>query len=108
MIKIATGPPITIPIVAVKNIISAFGPSFKTPLRSVLNVYSADSTGGGAIKAGEVYTQYGFDGDFNAGPIYYYYRVATGATVVKGTNTTPDFTTGPYVAGVQLDRKTVV
>ena len=65
-------------------------------------IYSADSTGGGAIKAGEVYTQYGFDGDFNAGPIYYYYRVATGATVVNGTNTAPDFTSGPYVARVQI------
>ena len=65
-------------------------------------IYSADSTGGGAIAAGDVYTQYGFDSDFNAGPVYYWYRAATGATVVKGVNTTPDFTSGPYVAGVQI------
>ena len=65
-------------------------------------IYSADSTGGGAIPAGSVYTQYGFNGDFNAGPVYYWYRAATGATVVNGTNTTPDFTSGPYVASVQV------
>ena len=65
-------------------------------------IYAADSTGGGAIPAGSVYTQYGFNGDFNAGPVYYWYRAATGATVVNGTNTTPDFTSGPYVASVQV------
>ena len=65
-------------------------------------IYSADSTGGGAIPAGSVYTQYGFNGDFNAGPVYYWYRAATGATVVNGTNTAPDFDTGAYVGKVQI------
>ena len=65
-------------------------------------IYAADSTGGGAIPAGNVYTQYGFDAEINDGPLYYWYRAATGATVVNGTNTTPDFTAGAYVAKVKI------
>ena len=65
-------------------------------------IYAADSTGGGAIPAGNVYTQYGFDGDVVDGPVYYWYRAATGATVVNGTNTTPDFDSGPYTGKVQI------
>ena len=40
--------------------------------------------------------------NINGAPVYYFYRVATGATVINGTNTTPDFTAGPYVARVQI------
>ena len=65
-------------------------------------IYAADSTGGGAIPAGNVYTQYAFGNDVVDGPIYYWYRAATGATVVNGTNTAPDFDTGPYVGKVQI------
>lgn len=32
------GPPINIPMVAVKNMINAFGPSFKIPFKSMLSV----------------------------------------------------------------------
>ena len=65
-------------------------------------IYSADSTGGQAIPAGTVYAQYAFNNDYTAAPVYYFYRVATGATVINGTNTAPDFTSGPYVARVQI------
>jgi hypothetical protein len=65
-------------------------------------IYSADSTGGQAIPAGSVYAQYSFNGEYTAAPVYYFYRVATGATVINGTNTAPDFTSGPYVARVQI------
>jgi hypothetical protein len=65
-------------------------------------IYSADSTGGQAIPAGSVYAQYAFNGEYLAAPVYYFYRVATGATVINGTNTAPDFTSGPYVAQVQI------
>lgn len=65
-------------------------------------IYSADTTGGQAIPAGSVYAQYAFDGEYEASPIYYFYRAGTGATVVNGTNTAPDFTSGPYVARVQI------
>ena len=65
-------------------------------------IYSADTTGGQAIAAGSVYAQYGFNGEYLGSPVYYFYRVATGATVINGTNTTPDFTAGPYVARVQI------
>jgi len=65
-------------------------------------IYASDSTGGQAIPAGSVYAQYGFDSDYLASPLYYFYRATTGATTVQGTNTTPDFTSGPYVASVQI------
>ena len=66
-------------------------------------IYAADSTGGGAIPEGSVYAQYNFnDNPFSAGPVYIYYRSATGATVINGNNTAPDFTSGPYSAKVQV------
>ena len=43
-----------------------------------------------------------FNGEYRGSPVYYFYRVATGATVINGTNTAPDFTAGPYVARVQI------
>ena len=65
-------------------------------------IYSADTTGGQAIAAGSVYAQYNFDGEYEGAPVYYFYRAATGATVINGTNTAPDFQAGPYVARVQI------
>jgi hypothetical protein len=65
-------------------------------------IYSADTTGGQAIPAGSVYAQYAFNGEYEASPIYYFYRAGTGATVINGTNAAPDFTSGPYVAQVQI------
>ncbi|CAI8161116.1 MAG: Uncharacterised protein [Crocinitomicaceae bacterium] len=41
----AIGPPIIIPIVAVKNIIKAFGPSLITPFKSVLSVIKINDAG---------------------------------------------------------------
>ncbi len=76
-------------------------PSFATS--DWAQIYAADSTGGGAIPAGSVYAQYAFDGNnFSAGPVYLYYRSATGATTITGTNTAPDFTSGPYVGKVEI------
>ena len=63
---------------------------------------TSDSTGGGAITAGSVYAQYRPNNDMNWGPVYLWRRRSTGATLVKGTNLTPDFTSGPYVASVSV------
>ena len=65
-------------------------------------INSVDSTGGQAIPAGSVYTQYDFNGEYADGPLYFWYRFGTGPTVIKGNNTAPDFTNGPYTAYVQV------
>jgi hypothetical protein len=65
-----------------------------------------DPTGGQAIPAGSVYGQYEFGGNLPATPLFLWKRVATGPTVVTGTNTNPDFSTlaplgtGPYIITV--------
>ena len=61
-----------------------------------------DSTGGKAIPAGSVYAQYDFNGNFGAGPVYLWERLATGATVVTGTETNFSLTSGPYTLYVQV------
>ena len=63
---------------------------------------SLDSTGGQAIPANTVYAQYNFNDLWNQGPIYFWKRIATGQTVVTGTNTDPDFTAGPYTASIYV------
>ena len=60
-----------------------------------------DSTGGKAIPAGTIYAQYASNG-LNRGPVYYWERIATGATIVTGTNTAPAFNAGPYTFNVQV------
>ena len=45
VIKIAIGPPKTIPIVAVKNIINALGPNRIIPFKSVLKVIKINDAG---------------------------------------------------------------
>jgi len=79
-----------------KNIVSATGDA------SVIN--TLDATGGQAIPAGTVYAQYGYNLNMSAGsflgPIYFWERIATGPTVVTGTNTSPNFNAGPYTAKV--------
>lgn len=65
-------------------------------------ISSLDSTGGKAIPAGSVYAQFAFNSVYNAGPAYYWERIATGPTVVTGTNTNPSFTAGPYNFTVQV------
>lgn len=47
------------------------------------------------IPAGTVYAQYDFNDNWPR-PMYLWERVATGPTVVTGTNTNPSFTNGPY------------
>ena len=61
-----------------------------------------DATGGQAIPAGTVYGQYYYDSEFNQGPVYFWERVATGATVITGTETEPSFTNGPYTVSVYV------
>jgi len=66
---------------------------------------SLDATGGQAIPAGTIYGQYSFNNAFAAdhpGPIYFWKRLATGPTVVTGTNTSPNFNAGPYIARVYV------
>ena len=59
-----------------------------------------DATGGKAIPAGTIYGQYAFNtigtNPASSAPFYMWERIATGPTVVTGSNTAPSFTTGPY------------
>ena len=59
-----------------------------------------DATGGQAIPAGTIYGQYAFNGTgtnpASSAPFYMWERIATGPTVVTGSNTAPSFTSGPY------------
>jgi hypothetical protein len=59
-------------------------------------IAALDPTGGQAIPAGTVYGQYYYYSEYKDGPIYFWKRVATGPTVVTGTNTEPNFDSGPY------------
>lgn len=61
-----------------------------------------DATGGQAVPAGTIYGQYNFNGTKSSAPVYFWERIATGATVVTGSNTTPDFTAGPYYMNVYV------
>ena len=65
-------------------------------------IASLDATGGQAIPAGTTYAQYSFDGECPHSPIYLWQRIATGPTVVTGTNTSPSFTSGPYTYDVYI------
>ena len=55
---------------------------------------SLDSSGGKAIPAGSVYAQYDYDNQFFYGeaPVYLWERLATGPTVVTGSNIVDTFT----------------
>lgn len=61
-----------------------------------------DSTGGQTIPAGTLYCQYNYDGNTidSQSPLYFFERIALGATTVTGTNTAPDLTSGPYTLTV--------
>lgn len=61
-----------------------------------------DSTGGKNIPAGSVYAQYSFSGEVSTGPVYYWERIATGATIVTGNILNPTFDNGPYVFNVRV------
>ena len=61
-----------------------------------------DATGGQSIPAGTIYGQYNYNGSVATAPVYFWERIATGPTVITGSNTTPDFTTGPYYMQVYV------
>ena len=65
-------------------------------------IAALDSTGGKAIPAGSVYTQYNynFSGSTTPAPLYYWERIAQGATIITSTDTAPSFTNGPYTSNV--------
>jgi hypothetical protein len=71
-------------------------------------IYALDPTGGQAIPADTVYAQYTQNNSFNLAPVNLWKRVATGPTVVTGTNTAPDFSalsptgSGPYLLYVNV------
>ena len=70
-------------------------------------IYNLDPTGGQTIPEGTVIAQYDYPGVSTgqhdpAAPIYFWKRVATGETVVTGTNTAPDFSSGPYTLTVYV------
>lgn len=62
---------------------------------------SLDATGGAAIPAGTIYGQYYYDEQFVSN-LYLWERLATGPTIVTGTNTAPSFTNGPYTASIYV------
>lgn len=61
-----------------------------------------DTTGGQAIEAGTVYAQYNFANSYTQGPVYYWQKAQSGATVITGTVANPTFETGPYTFAVQV------
>lgn len=65
-------------------------------------IAALDATGGQAIPAGSIYAQYNYNGQYVEGPVYLWERIATGPTVVTGTETDPSFTAGPYTATVYV------
>lgn len=77
-------------------------------------IYTLDSTGGKNIPAGTIYAQYNYNYEpfdnsgFSNGPLYYWERIASGPTVVVGTNNNPQFNSstlgqaGPYYLFVRV------
>ena len=63
---------------------------------------SIDATGGQAIPAGTIYSQYDFNGTGANAPVYMWERIATGPTVITGTNLAPNFSSGPYYMNVYV------
>ena len=61
-----------------------------------------DATGGQAIPAGTIYSQYNFNGTSPTAPVYFWERVASGPTVITGNNTSPEFTSGTYHMNVYV------
>lgn len=67
-------------------------------------IAALDATGGKAIPAGSVYTQYNYDfsGTVVSAPLYYWERIAQGPTVITGNNVAPAFNAGPYTSTVSV------
>ena len=91
-------------------VMSVFNGTTQTFQNKTVGLYTSDwaatadldATGGQAIPAGTIYSQYNYDLETSLGPVYFWERIATGPTVVTGTNTTPDFTGGPYYMTVYV------
>lgn len=71
-------------------------------------IAALDPTGGKAIPANTVYAQYNFDSELQQSSTYLWKRIATGPTIITGTNTSPLFNSsnclgsGPYTLGVTV------
>lgn len=65
-------------------------------------IAALDSTGGKNILAGSIYAQYAFNDEYANAPVYYWERIAEGATVVTGTVASPTFANGPYTLRVSV------
>jgi hypothetical protein len=65
-------------------------------------ISALDASGGQSIAAGSVYGQYNYFDQYTGGPVYLWERIATGATVVTGLVTDPEFNSGPYTATVYV------
>ena len=69
-------------------------------------INNLDATGGQAIPAGTIYGQYAFNttgtNPASNAPFYMWERIATGPTVITGSNTAPDFVSGPYYMEVYV------
>jgi hypothetical protein len=63
-------------------------------------INNLDATGGQAIPAGTIYGQYAFNtagtNPATTAPFYMWERIATGPTVITGSDTAPAFASGPY------------
>ena len=92
------------PIVSVFNTATASWSAKTTTLATSdwASTEGLDATGGQAIPAGSVYGQYNYDGSGTTAPVYFWERLAIGATVVTGDNASPDFTAGPYYMNVYV------
>jgi hypothetical protein len=63
-----------------------------------------DSSGGLNIPAGTLYAQYDYNTQYNQGPVYYWQKTSSGATVVTGTVANPVFNNGPYSILVRVSQ----
>ena len=61
---------------------------------------SLDSSGGQVIPAGTIYGQYNYNTTTRVSPVYFWERLATGATIVTSDVTSPAFNSGPYYMNV--------
>lgn len=91
-------------------VISKYSKATSSWVTKVVSLYTSDeaananldSTGGQAIPQGTLYAQYGYDRQTISAPIYIWERIATGPTIVTGTVTNPQFSSGPYYMNVYV------
>lgn len=61
-----------------------------------------DASGGQVIPAGTIYGQYSYNGTTRVAPVYFWERLATGATIITSDATSPAFNSGPYYMNVYV------